>query len=206
MSENPEYEDIVTKIKDVQDGFYSTNKKKMFFKKAQKLDCANLVAENIPLDQLISKTMFIVPNSNKVYIDYTFFKLYANPDNFSEVAENIVFILKKCIELSNIYQMHLNLDSFTVSALERYKPVIIHFCNKCLSHDTQFVNSLEKFYIYNVPKNFDHMVKLLKGFIDKDVYKKVQLLDSSDSTEIVKEFESIRDGAYGTPLSPSSFM
>ena len=193
MSEKSEYEEMVNKIKAVQDNYYTTNKKNIIFKKSQKLDCANIVSEHIPLEHLIAKTMFNIPQSNRVYIDYTFFKLYANPDNFTEIAENIILIMQNSIDINDNVELHLNLESFTVSALERYKPVIIHFCNKCLASGTQYSEKIQKIFIYNVPKNFDSMVKIIKNFIDKRVYSKITLYDSNSSVVPILEFQNIRD-------------
>lgn len=200
------HSEMVNKIKEMQDNYYNDNKKKLFFKKSQKFDCASVITDNIPLYDLISQTMFIVPNSNKIYMDYTFFKLYANPDNFTVISDNLLSILQRSIELYGNYQMHLNLESFTVSALERYKPVISHFFNKCLTYGTEYSSKVDKIYIYNTPKNFDSIIKLLKGFINKEVYCKAELFSPEDSKEVVSKFQEYREKLYTEYESSSSSL
>ena len=101
--------------------------------------------------------------------------------------------MQKSIELFNTVELHINLDTFTISALERYKPLIIHFCNQCLSSGTQYSERIEKIYIYNTPKNFENMVNIIKNFIDKRVYSKITLYDSNSSVVPILEFQNIRD-------------
>jgi len=161
------------KIKELQDKYYSDNKKNIFFKNKQKLDCAATVCDNIPLEILLQSTIFSVPESNWVCVDYTIFKLYANPNNYQTIADNIIEHFSYCIEQNGDFQLHINLDSFTITALERYKTMIRYFCDKCLAANTRFSKKMDKTFIYNSPKSLDTIVTSMKPFIDPSVYGKI---------------------------------
>ena len=171
----------IDKIKGLQEQYYSGNKKNIFFKNKQKLDCASLVCENIPIDTLISNTIYLVPETNRVCVDYTIFKLFATPDNFQQVADYIIDQFRQRIEIYDNFQLHINLNSFTISALERYKTIIRYFCDKCMASDTRYSKKMEKMFIYNPPKSFDSVVSVLKPFIDSSVYDKIVICDNASS-------------------------
>ena len=74
-------ENIIENIKRIQDGYYSVSKKTMFNKKELKNNCAELITQNISLNELLSKTIYIIPDTNKVFVDYTIFKTFATPSS-----------------------------------------------------------------------------------------------------------------------------
>jgi hypothetical protein len=170
-----EMDTTLDKIRDLQNQYYSSNKKNFFFKNTQKLNCATAICDNIPIEDLISKTIYVIPDTNKVYLDYTIFKMFANPNNFNTIVEYIIKLFNDRINHYDDFQLHINLDSFTISALERYKVLIKQFCEKCLASNTRYSVKMDKVYIYNVPKSFDAIVTTLKPFIDPLVYGKLVL-------------------------------
>lgn len=185
--------EIVNKIKEIQDDYYSKNKKNTIFKNKQKLDCANAVCNAIPIDYLISQTIYTIPNTNKIFLDYTIFKLFANTDNFNQIIDNIFMAIKNCVESFSTFEIFINLYTFTVSALERYKVVIKDFIDKCVSSNTRYSENIINLYICNVPKTFDAIIKTMKPFIEKQVYEKIKLCDDNTSKEAIAEFHSYRD-------------
>jgi len=185
-------DNTIDTIKNLQDNYYSNNKKNIIFKNKQKLDCAVLISDNIPIDILMSKTVYIIPNTNQVFLDYNVFKLFANPGNFKDIVENIVKLFRDCIDNFDIFELHINLDSFTVSALERYKDLIKLFCDNCLSSETRYSSKLQQIYIYNCPKTFDSIISILKPFTDCSIYEKLTLLNSNLSRDKVAYFNSHR--------------
>ena len=50
--------------------YYDSNKKNTFFKKSQKMDCAKEVSQNFSLQQLLDNSVYVVENTNYIYIDY----------------------------------------------------------------------------------------------------------------------------------------
>ena len=64
MDEN----DLLSKVKSLQNEYYKENQKKTFFKKAQKYDCAKTVSTNMDVIKLLESTMYFIPNSRNLYI------------------------------------------------------------------------------------------------------------------------------------------
>ena len=167
------------KIKNLQELYYANNNKNIFFKNKQKIDCATLVCDNIPIETLLSNTIYTIDNSNQVFVDYTIFKLFATPKNFEIITNSIISTLQERIDNYDSFQLHINLSTFTVSALERYKTMIKYFCDKCLSSNTRYSKKMDKTFIYNPPNSFDAIVKTLKPFIDPFVYDKLVLCEKN---------------------------
>jgi len=190
---NLEENDIVNKIKEFQDDYYSKNKKNIFFKKNQKLECATQVCSAFPLEYLISQTLYIIPNTNKIFFDYVVFKLFANKDNYSQIVDSIFVLLKQSFETFDNFELYMNIDSFTVSAFERYKEVLIEFINKCVLYKTSFADNMKCLYLCNVPKTIDLIIKTFKPFMEKQVYNKLSFCDENTSIETIKLFHSYRD-------------
>jgi len=167
------------KVKKLQEQYYANNNKNIFFKNKQKIDCAALVCDNIPMETLLSNTIYVINDSNQVFVDYTIFKLFATPNNFDIITGAIISTLQDRIDKYDSFQLHINLNTFTVSALERYKTMIKYFCDKCLSSETRYSKKMDKTFIYSPPKSFDSIVKTLKPFIDPFVYDKLVVCDST---------------------------
>ena len=193
IAEENHENDLVNRIKEFQESYYSKNKKNVFFKKNQKLDCATEVCNVFPLEYLISQTLYIIPNTNKIFIDYTIFKLFANKNNFSQFVDNVFIILEQSSKSFENFELYINLESFTVSALERYKEVIKDFIDKCQLYNTKYTDNMKQLYICNVPKTFDAILKAMKPFMEKQVYEKIKLYDDNASKQAIAEFHSYRD-------------
>ena len=70
MSNLPEEDSLINKIKEIQDDYYSKNKKNTIFKNKQKFECANTVCNVFTIEYLISQALYIIPNTNKIFFDY----------------------------------------------------------------------------------------------------------------------------------------
>lgn len=172
-------------IESIKNDFYNENSKKTFFNKSQKFDCANTVCQRIDIDDLLYHTSWIIPNTNKVYFDYTVFKQYASPENFILVVNDI---LAKCLDCSNQYQyfeVHVNLSSFTMTAAERYKSIIELFCNECFRRDTRFTEKLISMNIYNIPTMIENISRILLPLIPPEVRPKIRLFSKQESSDLL---------------------
>ena len=68
---------IMDQIEQFKKDFYQTNGKNTFFKKTQKQECANLISKTFDINEMIRKTVYVIPGTNQIFFDYTIFKLYA---------------------------------------------------------------------------------------------------------------------------------
>ena len=71
-------------------------KKNVFQKKAQKYEVAKEITSRFDINMLLQKTAYIIPNTNKVFVNYQMFKQFAQPDNyelFVKYVQNLVAII-----------------------------------------------------------------------------------------------------------------
>ena len=175
------------KILKAKDEFYDTTKKHMFFKNAQKRECAEAICNKIGLVDLMDNTFWIVPNKDEMYFDYRVFKLYGTPANYGEIVDNVLRFCSWCVSEYGIFEIHVNLASFTVSAAERYRDIIVYFCDESVKRDTMFSETMRYMNIYNVPSCVDQISRLLLPLIPPDVRSKIRLFKKEQSTEILSK-------------------
>jgi hypothetical protein len=175
------------KIEELTNQYYTDNKKNLLIRSIQKMDCASQVTNQIGIDELIHKTIYLVPNTNNIFIDYTIFKTYAIPENYSKIVEYILKLFDYCIDNYGEYNSHVNLDTFTISAAERYKSIIECFLTHCISSNSEYSLKLKCLYIYNTPNTFQNISKILMKFIDPIVKKKFIFYDKKTSGDILRK-------------------
>jgi hypothetical protein len=175
---------LLLEIDELNNKYYNKNTKNIFFKKQQKKECANYVRQNIEIDILLRATIFIIPNTSHIYFDYTLLKTYAMPDLYQTMIKYAITLFDECIQKYDMYEMHINLNTFTLSALERHYDVVRIFCEECLRAGQCYSEKLTKLHIYYIPSIFDKMSLLLDKFIHEEVKKKIVKYTKEES-EIV---------------------
>ena len=179
--------DLLQLLDKIKTDFYSSESKHTFFKNAQKQKIAEKVATTVNLMDLLQNTVYIIPNTNKIYIDYPVFKLFATNDNSDEIINYIISILSHCIYIYGQYEMHINLKGFSISAAQRYKNGIQLFCNKCYNitsqSDVKFANQLIKMYIYNTPSIIENITSMFSAFIDPTIPQKLCFISKDESQQ-----------------------
>ena len=98
-------------IKQLQSNFYSNTDKHIFFKNNQKKQCAAEISNQMNLPELMNATMYIIPDTNKVFFNYTVFKLYANPQNYDDIVLNVLKLFRECIQKYNQRKLNQSQDS-----------------------------------------------------------------------------------------------
>ena len=176
---------IQNDIKKLQEEYYKTNTKNSFFKNKQKLECAETITQSYDINVLLNNTVYIIPGTNSIFFDYTVFKMFANPSNYSVCIQHITNTINYMISTNESYNVHINLISFTITAYERYKQLIIDFCNICLNHSLSFYAKLNKIYIYNTPNMFDTITKLLSPFVDPTINSKMITYNKTGTNDIL---------------------
>lgn len=172
---------LLKEIENFQNNYYSQNGKNLFFKSKQKMDCANQISQEFALDQLLANTIFVIPDSNSVYFDYNIFKLYANPSNYQKIIDHVISSFLQCITRYGNFELHVNLNSFTITAAERYKSAIEMFCNVCLRNQTRFASLLVKMCIYNSPGMIEHFSNLLGNLIDPLIRERLVIYSKEET-------------------------
>jgi len=185
MDSNTNSHDFLAKVEQLQANYYQETKKATFFKKQQKEECAMLVSKNIDIEQMLQHTVFNIPNTNRVYFDYTVFKMYATTDNSHFIISRVLDLFQESIAKYGKFEAHLNLATFTISAFERYKPIISYFCDECMRFNTNYQEDMAAFYIYNTPAMIDLLSAASRPFMDDAIRKKVVLYNKKESEKLI---------------------
>jgi hypothetical protein len=184
--------ELLDQMSKFKEDYYSQNTKNTFFKKNQKFDLAKQVSLSFDINMLLQKTGYIIPGTQHIYFDYTVFKSFANEDNYNLIVSYILNLFQTCITNHGEYIVHVNLDTFTVSAAERYKNLITLFNECCLSNKTIEYSKLLKFWkIYYTPSVIDMITKILKTVLEPEIIQKIIFVSKKESDEkLQKLFES----------------
>ena len=183
-----ETENIWKKLKQAQDTYFLQTKKIFFVKKQQKFDCAAEITRQFDITALIEKSVFILPETNCIYMDYPVFKMFAHPDNYSLIVQRFVSIINGLILQYGTFVMHLNLHTFTVSAAERYLPLIKLFCAEC-AKDTTFsrANNMEQLYTYNTPSAISSVLPVIYRVSESCLQKKITHYSKEESGKLIEK-------------------
>jgi hypothetical protein len=183
--------ELLEKINNLRQSYYDENDKKYFFKKKQKLDCAFIITTNVDIQQLLDATVFIIPNTSHIFFNYPTFKTFAHPGIYNAIVEHAMNKLNTCIDKYGSYEMHLNLDTFSISAVERYYEGIRLYCNECLKSKCEYYKKITNMHMYNIPSLFDSIAKLLEGFIHPDIKAKIVKYTRDDSIIVIPQLYAI---------------
>jgi hypothetical protein len=178
---------FLSKVEHLKDEYYDKNGKNVIFKKSQKTDCAKEISNNIDIDLLINNTMFNVPNTNKIYFSYEMFKLYANHDNYEKIQKHLLDLVQICIYNYSNFELHMNINSFSVSACERHKKFVLSLTQQCLQEKKNYSYLLTKFYVYYTPNTVSNIIQIVTPFIDPVVRPKFVLYTKNESDDLLKK-------------------
>jgi hypothetical protein len=163
--------------------YYDQNKKNTFFKKAQKIDCVKelISSPEFDLNIALKNTIYVLNDTNKLFLNYEIFKHFGHPENYEQIVNYILSLILLCISKFSSFEMHININTFTISAAERYKDIIKLFMMKCLSNNTQFSKLLALMKLYNTPLMMNEISKLLKPFVDPIIINKIQMYNKNET-------------------------
>lgn len=176
-----ENREIDQTIEQIKGEFYSSSGKNLFFKKQQKFECAAQVASQVPLELLLRRTCWVVPGKSAAYVDYPILKSYAVPELYDIITNHVIEVFNYIKKYTGTLTVYMNLDGFTVSAAERYRPIIALFCDKCLSTNALFSTILEEFRILNTPSAMEHISRLLLPLVVEEIRPKIVMVSKKDT-------------------------
>lgn len=172
---------LLKEIEEYQNKYYENNDKNTIFKNTQKNNLASSISSRFDTNKLLTMLCYPIINTNIVIIDYSVFKLFANPNNYEIITNHILGEFKKIIETYDNFECHINVNTFTISAAERYKNMIKIFCNKSLASDTLYSDKISKLIIYYPPSMIQSISKVFSPFINPNVKEKVIIYDKTSS-------------------------
>lgn len=172
---------LLHQLEAAKNDFFSKQKKNIFFKSKQKSEYADNVCANFDLNDLLCHTMYVIPNTNKVYLNYVLFKQYANENNRERIVSFFVDLLRKTILEHTMIEFHLNMNTLSISATERYRKIVEMFAQCCLRDVTSFSKSISIIYIYYTPHMIETILKFIQPFMDPTLVKKIVKYSKSES-------------------------
>jgi len=175
--------DLMEKIQILQNDFYKKNSKNMFFKQTQKLECAKYISESIHLKDLISNTVFVIPNTNKIFYNYLIFKQYGHESNCPMIMEYFKTLIIETIERYGHFELHFNLKTFSISALHRYSSVI----QTAFDENIMFSEKMSRVVLYYTP----HFIEIITTMFYKSIQTFINRVEyvSKDNSE--KEMKNL---------------
>jgi len=156
--------------------YYQENKKKTFFTKSQKKDCAEKVSQHFSVDQLLQNSIYI--KESALFFDYPIIKTFIHPNNYSLVVEHIDNMIQYMIENYKTFTIVVNLKSFTITAAQRYMELIKNFCNKYFENDIYLIR-IQKIYVHNSPSVIEIIDKMIAPFVKSNVSEKMIFLKTN---------------------------
>lgn len=176
-----------SKLEKLQKQYYTDNTKNIIFKSVQKIECANTINSTINKNELFKNTIYVINNTNKLYFDYPIFKTYASPNIFVELTEYIYLLIKNLIQKFNTYELHINWNTYSISAHERYKDLYTIFLNKYDVDSFNFHDNLNKLYVYFTPNIIQAVSGLMRPLIHPLVLNKIVLINKMNSPKMINE-------------------
>lgn len=134
------------------------------------------ILDAFQLNFLLMNTIYILPVtdtqgdksvSNRLFIDFVNFRKFVNRSNFDVVVNYFIEAIVKILEEHETFELHVNLKSFSVTATEKYKNIVLLFYEK---YQTNYVNRIDSVYVYNTPHIFNTI---------KSIFVKISPLSST---------------------------
>jgi hypothetical protein len=132
-------------------------------------------------------TIFVIPNTNHIYFNYPLFKTYAASSLYNSIIDHTLGIVNICIDKYGSFEMHVNLNTFSISAVERYHDAIRLFCDECLKNNKDYYNKIKNMHIYHVPSIFDKISIILDKFINPVIKSKIIKYTKDNSYHVIKK-------------------
>lgn len=169
-------EKLIENIKQLQLDYHSNpNIIKTFLNKKEiKKGCSEHVSRNINLDKLISETVYVIDDTNKIFIDYTVFKVYSSQSNYQTIVDFLVNKIKFIMSIHKTFEVHLNLKSLTISGIERYRPIFQIYYDTCCKNGLYYDSAvLDQIVIYNTPMIVNIITPIMVKYTDQSIKSKI---------------------------------
>lgn len=174
-------DDFMQKVSKLQDTYYAANPKRIIMKKQQKNECANVVSKLVGTNNMLTQCIYVF-DGYKLYIDYTVFKTFVCPDNYNLIIEYVINIMHAIINEYGRYQLYVNLNTFSISALERYRVFFQQMSVRCAAN--QFDRYVEIVHIHNSPSFLSATSGLLAQFMSDSVKNKISFISKTELNKL----------------------
>lgn len=165
---------LLEKIQKAKQEYYSENQKSIFFKNKQKLDCASQIVQQIDPNLVFAQIISL--QENRILFNYPLFKLVATPSIYMDLANRAFAVTSEIIRSYPNYDIYINLQGITISAVERYKDFIALISSEGLKNGNNFLKSLNKVYLQNPPSFLESGYKLIQPILDPIITDRIVII------------------------------
>jgi hypothetical protein len=177
--------ELVEQINKIRKHYASSNSKGIFISKKYKIDCAKMVLNEIDIDTLLKSTINVIPDSHQIFFDYIIFKSFIIPDLYDTIINYAINLIMSCIQKYGKIEIHVNMNTLSVSAYNRYKDCIMAYTTKLYSFIPDFPERLVAMHLYNIPSCIDTISQLVEPLIHAETRKKMIKYDNVSSEKAV---------------------
>ena len=124
-------------------------------------------------------------DNDEIIINYHNFKQIATVELYDKIIQHIIYIIHECLSNIECINVHIYMNSFTLTEFEKHLPFITKLC-KILT--TCFPDKLETCWIYNPPFFISQVYNVLFTFIDKKTQQKIKLATPSSTYTLTSSF------------------
>ncbi len=160
------------KLFQFREKYYKENKKATLFKNSQKLACAEEITKSFSVDELLNTSIYA--SQYKIMVDYPLIKTFINPTIYTNILQHVEYLTQHILLQYSHFEIHLNIQSFTMTAAQRYNDLIKDFCNIYLN--SQYQEKLKHLYIHNPPSIIGLIQSMFYPFISESAKDKVVIL------------------------------
>ena len=171
-------DDLLDKIQKAKQEYYSENQKNIVFKNKQKIDCASHIVKQIDPNLVYAQIISI--QENRIVFNYSLFKLVANPSIYLDLAGRTFLVTNEILKTYSQYDVDINLQGVTISAIERYKGFIQVISSEGLKNGNNFLKSLGRIYIHNPPSFAEAGYSIVQPFLDTIIKERIIIIPKSN--------------------------
>jgi hypothetical protein len=183
-------DNLLERINKLRTEYATTNKRGIFFNTQYKQNCATEINNQFDIDTLMSSTLFILPNSHHVYFDYPTFKTFAIPELYEQIVGKVIQKMRYCLDTYGACEVHININSFSISAFHRYKPIIELYSYECNNKNQDFYEKIKKMHVYNIPSTINAITTLIQPILNPLMREKIVKYDKESS---IKPMQTINE-------------
>lgn len=154
-------------------------------KKNDKKNFQNIQLNEEQLKFLLDQSFFI--KTNKIIVKYKIIKNFANSTNFYYIIEDLIVKIKYLISKYGNFEIHIDLESYTLTSHERIKNIYGLLFKSCEDDNVLFSEKLVKLHIYNCPMFIRSLSSFFAPFINKTANEKIFLFNKIDSEKMLLE-------------------
>jgi hypothetical protein len=127
--------------------------------------------------------VFIIPDTNKIFINYSLFKACAQPSNYVELIQLFHEKIKELKVHYQMYEIHVNLTKFTPKAIAKYYSFtqLLYEMNVC------DMNEVTCLVVYNVSLLMNNISHLFVKYVGVEYKNKLILHEKEPSVPLLNQ-------------------